>query len=394
MKNLLCKEGIIYLLVACMLVTLLIGTFTYFSLQHGTLPDTYHDNSFVPFGLSLLIISTLLGISAALYATYVVVNERKAKATLLGSIYLYTRKFILDDAKPIDKTDEASVLQYLANSINSSINFIKQISQGNLSAKLESIQPENLPLNTDTLTGRLVQMRDQLKFVAEEENKKYRAAEQTMLFTTMLRKHHDNVQAFCFNIISQLIHHLKASQGGIYLISETSSAQEACMELKACYAYSRKRFSHLRIHAGEGPVGQAWEEKKTLYFSAIPPHYNEAIYGVTSKVLESILVVPLLIDKQVIGIIEIASAQPMQLHEREYVQTLADTIARTILTVRQNENTRMLLQATQAMTEQLKAQEEEMRHNLHEIMVTHEKLQRLHYEVIHIQENLDKDPQI
>jgi putative methionine-R-sulfoxide reductase with GAF domain len=376
MKKYLHKEGIISLLFACMLSILIIGTLTYVSLQQGHSATLLKDNWYIPLSYSMLILSTLLGMSMAIHATYLVIAERKAKAALLSNVYSYTRKYILDHNFTDEKQDTSSALNYLHYGISSSIDFIKKIGQGDLYAEFDSTKASPLDLSNDSLSGSLIQMRDQLQITVEEEKQKSWVTEKTLLFTSLLNKQYDNTQVFGFNVISQLIHHLNAHQGGIYLVKETQDAEDY-LELSACYAYSRMRFQQLKIRDGESPILQAWKEGKTLFISSIPPHYKESIYGPTATDLQSILVVPLFVNRKVIGVLEITSTEVMAAHKLNFIQTLSDAIATALTTIRQQEHTKRLMQASQAITEQLKSQEEEVRHNLQEMMVTHDKLQHL-----------------
>jgi len=60
----------------------------------------------------------------------------------------------------------------------------------------------------------------------------------------------------------------------------------------------------------------------------------------------------------------------------QLVDKIAESIASAISTVRNNENTRILLQDSQMLTEQMRSQEEELRQNAEELQATQENINR------------------
>jgi PAS domain S-box-containing protein len=90
----------------------------------------------------------------------------------------------------------------------------------------------------------------------------------------------------------------------------------------------------------------------------------------------SVLIVPLKLNEQIFGVVEIASFTEFRDFEMDFVQKIAESIASTISTVKVNARTQRLLEESQEMTEQMRAQEEEMRQNMEELQATQEEMQR------------------
>jgi PAS domain S-box-containing protein len=146
--------------------------------------------------------------------------------------------------------------------------------------------------------------------------------------------------------------------------------------MKACYAWDKKKFLNHKIYRGEGLAGQAWQEGDMVYLTEIPQNYIKIASGLGDANPTSVLIVPLKVNDQIFGVVELASFNAFQDFEKEFVQKIAETIASTISTVKINARTQRLLEESQEMTEQMRAQEEEMRQNMEELQATQEEMQR------------------
>ena len=146
--------------------------------------------------------------------------------------------------------------------------------------------------------------------------------------------------------------------------------------MKACYAWDKKKYLNHKIHRGEGLAGQAWQEGDTVYLTEVPQNYVRIVSGLGDANPTAVLIVPLKVNDQIFGVVEIASFGEFQDFEIEFVQKIAESIASTISSVKVNARTQRLLEESQEMTEQMRAQEEEMRQNMEELQATQEEMQR------------------
>ncbi len=221
----------------------------------------------------------------------------------------------------------------------------------------------------------LAEMRESLKKVAEKDKKRHWVNTGVAHFSDTLRRNFDNLEKLSENIIFDLVKYLKANQGGMFILNDTNES-DPYLELMSCYAFERKKFLTKRVNIGEGTIGQCFLEKESIYMLDIPNEYINIRSGLGGANPTCLFLVPLVVNEEVFGVIELASFKEFSKTERTFVETLAENIASAISTVKTNENTKILLRESQQMTEEMRAQEEEMRQNMEELEATQEEMRR------------------
>ncbi|MEM8966382.1 MAG: GAF domain-containing protein, partial [Bacteroidota bacterium] len=227
----------------------------------------------------------------------------------------------------------------------------------------------------------------QLEEAQEEEKRRQWVAEGLAQTVSILREN-DDLQSMSDRIISHIIRYINANQGGLFIVDEQGGNE--CLRLQACYAYGRKKFRKKTIAIGEGLLGQTYLEKEYNYLTDIPQDYVDITSGLGKATPRALLIIPLMINEEVEGVLELASLQELKPHEIEFVQTLGENIAATLRNGRISAETKMLLEESQQQTEEMRAQEEEMRQNMEELQATQEQSERLRAE-LEENENLLKE---
>jgi PAS domain S-box-containing protein len=263
----------------------------------------------------------------------------------------------------------ASAMDNLVSGLKATTYFAESIGNGKYDSDFQPLSEH------DVLGNALINMRDNLSRVAEEDKMRNWATEGMAKFGEILRTNTNDLSKLADEIILNLVKYLKANQGAIYIIDD-ESGDETTMSMKACYAWDKKKYLNHQIHKGEGLAGQAWQEGDTIYLTEVPQSYIKITSGLGDANPTSVLIVPLKVNDQIFGVVEIASFSAFRDFEIEFVQKIAESIASTISSVKINARTQRLLEESQEMTEQMRAQEEEMRQNMEELQATQEEMQR------------------
>ena len=288
-------------------------------------------------------------------------------------------------------------IQEMATALNTSIDelnkkneFAQKIGSGELEADYQMLSDD------DQLGQSLIDMRNSLKQARQEEEKRKVEDEKRRWvneglakFADILRQNNDNLEELSYQIISNLVNYLGANQGGLFLLNDEDE-QNVFYELKAAHAFDRKKYMEKEIKPGEGMVGTCAIEKQTIYMTEIPQDYIQITSGLGDANPDSLLIVPLKVEEEVLGVIEIASFNEFEKHQIEFVEKVAESIASTISSVRVNLRTSQLLEKSQQQAEEMSAQEEEMRQNMEELKATQEEAARRENELSGILEAIDQ----
>jgi len=224
------------------------------------------------------------------------------------------------------------------------------------------------------LVSSLSKLKETLMETEERERRQLWTSEGLARFIEVLRSDRDNLNTLAARIISNLVQYLEANQGGIFVVEEVEG--ENVLQMLSAYAYDKERFLQKHIKPGEGLVGQAFKEGEKIFLTDIPKNYLNITSGLGESMPKCLLIVPLILNEEVYGVLELASFNIFAEHEIEFVEKLSDNIAATISGIKVAERTSSLLKESQMNTEQMRSQEEEMRQNMEELTATQEELQR------------------
>lgn len=254
--------------------------------------------------------------------------------------------------------------------------FAVEIGEGEFDRVIEKVD-EN-----DALNLALLNMRDKLKEVADQEKNRNWAIEGVAKFSDILRQNLDDIEELSYNVISSLVKYLSANQGGVFMFHNEGTKSEDGMpngtvELISCYAFERRKFLKKTFDVREGLVGQCIIEANTIYISDVPESYVKITSGLGDANPRSILICPLKVNDEIYGAIELASFRMFQDYEIEFIEELCESIASTLSSAKMGMSTKKLLVEAEKANKEMMEKEEQMKEIQNELGV---KLQEIDIE--------------
>lgn len=257
----------------------------------------------------------------------------------------------------------------LVRSLKQTASFAEQIGKRKLDA-------EFTPLSNDDILGNaLLNMRKSL-----QENEK-RDAERNWIVTGIaeiseILRSHNTIKELGDAVIAYITEKVDAIQGAFYVVND-DDGDDTFIELKASYAYHKKKYLNGKFKFAEGLVGQVAAEKAGILRTEIPEDYVSITSGLLGeKRPQCILINPMITDEKVYGALEFASLQRFSKMQIKFIEEISVIIARTIFNIKVNERTRILLEESQKMSNELQEQQEVLRQNAEEMAATQEELKR------------------
>ncbi len=255
------------------------------------------------------------------------------------------------------------------------LDFTQQLIQDQLSAEFEVGEDDQIGKALINLRDNLLKNKNIEILRRKEDDQRNWVAEGLAKFSEILRKNNDNLNDLAYSIIHNLVKYVNANQGGFFILQDQEE-EEKYFEMSACYAYDRRKFADRRIDWGDGLIGTCALEKKTIYMTNVPQDYVTITSGLGKATPSCLLIVPLIVNDEIHGVLEIASFKKFEPFEVEFVEKVAESIASTISTVKINVRTARLLKESQEQAEVLASQEEQMRQNMEELQATQEEAAR------------------
>ncbi|WP_235941587.1 response regulator [Paenibacillus puerhi] len=160
--------------------------------------------------------------------------------------------------------------------------------------------------------------------------------------------------------ISEICTLVGAGQG-VFYIRETPDSSKPVYVMYGSYAFRERKNLSNRIEPGEGLVGQAALEGKTIRLSGVPDDYVEIGSGLGSGKPLTVIVLPVLFEEETIAVIELAAFRSFTGVEEDLLEQLSGSLGVMIQSIIGRLRTEELLHESQQLAEELQTQQEELR---------------------------------
>ncbi|MGI8335923.1 HAMP domain-containing protein [Actinomadura scrupuli] len=176
-------------------------------------------------------------------------------------------------------------------------------------------------------------------------------------------------------IMDELTPLVSAQYGAFYLAEDTATGPE--LRLIGSYGLSdgagadgRPR----RFRLGQSLVGQAARSRRTIAVDEVPADYVISS-GLGSTTAGSLVVLPIVVEDQVLGVIELASVRPFTAVQRAFLEQLMETIGVNVNTIVANARTDELLEESQRLAGELQSRSEELQVRQEELQLSNAELE-------------------
>jgi ligand-binding sensor domain-containing protein/putative methionine-R-sulfoxide reductase with GAF domain len=212
----------------------------------------------------------------------------------------------------------------------------------------------------------------------EKENKWLN--EGVIMVNDILRKNKDKLESLAKNIVEMLVEYLNIQYAGLFVLRKGIDS-ESRIELMASHGFSAERIKKKDFLIEEGLVGACFKDKKTIVIENIPGTYILES-GLGNSKLNSLILVPIKIYEDIVGVIEIASLNSIENKVIHFLELISDNIASQVLSVEAKNQLQELYENTTSQSTKLREHKEELSQQIEELKATREEHQRKETELL------------
>lgn len=270
-----------------------------------------------------------------------------------------------------DKDEIGTMLTSLngyLRAVDNTARFAEAVGHGNFDTVYQPLSDE------DKLGLSLLEMRDNLKRSHQADSQRNWVTSGLARLNEILRTDSLDLERLAEKVLAYAVQYVGCNQGCMYVLEDENG--QDYMILRSTYAWGRKKFMESRVTPGQGLIGQAWLEGEMIYMTDVPANFVKITSGLGEATPRCILIVPLKIHGQLYGMLEIASIQELEVHQREFLLKISESIASTISGMRTALQTSRLLQQATQQSDQMNIKDEESRQHLEELMAIQEEIGR------------------
>jgi len=161
-------------------------------------------------------------------------------------------------------------------------------------------------------------------------------------------------------LLSELAPLVASQHAVLYLMEGSGQGTGPRLRLMASYGYKERKSLSKEWAIGEGVVGQAAFEKQRILIANLPDDYVQIVSGLGQAVPRNIVVLPILFEGQVKAVIELAAFERFQPIHLNFLDQLAEGLGIVFNSIETASSTEALLQQSQSLAGELKAQQDEL----------------------------------
>lgn len=268
----------------------------------------------------------------------------------------------------------------LLEKLNDTVQFAIKIGKGDFDAKYE------LESKDDRLGKALIDMQNNLRRVEKERASKEEENLKNIWIQTgitklgeILQENYQDYRSLTEVTVKFLVKHLDIPQAAIF-VSEYEGKFLKNLNLSSAYAYDRMRNVKESFAPGESLVGRCAEEMKIITVTDIPDEYTVISSGLGREKPTFLMLLPLINDRRVQGVLELASFSKLPEHKVEFLEVSAERLAAEILNITNDLETAKILEQLEEQSKRMSEKEDEAKNVIKELEQTTDRLDRQRFE--------------
>ncbi len=254
--------------------------------------------------------------------------------------------------QPVKYNDEIGQMEHSFNALIASNNLVvgqaRSIDAGNysLEVKLRS-EEDTLGLSLASMTWTLAERQ------RENQAENWLKSGQNLLNDNM--SGNQELQYLATAVIGFLAKRLHSRAGCLYLLDEKTNL----LRFQGGYAIQDDDAS-VEIAIGKGLVGQVAADRSMLVINDIPDNYLRVVSALGDAPPRHLMLVPFLFEERLLGVFELASLEPFNELEQEFVSRIQSTLGSGFNIAMARRKMQELLQTTLSQAGELQLQQEEL----------------------------------
>ncbi|MBN1117765.1 MAG: PAS domain-containing protein [Bacteroidales bacterium] len=194
-------------------------------------------------------------------------------------------------------------------------------------------------------------------------------------FADIIAASRKDIDELTNNLIVELVKYTETNAGVVYL-ADDKNPENIQIKNSAAYCFDSDIVFDKIFEPGEGYIGTCYKTREILQIDNLPEGYLVFKSGLGQTSLKHGLLVPILQEDSCLGVIELGSIKEIEKYKIELITKLTESLASVIAINKANKITEAMLNENKIQSEELQAQEEELRQNLEEMQATQEELRR------------------
>ncbi|WP_211252207.1 HAMP domain-containing protein [Marinobacterium jannaschii] len=248
----------------------------------------------------------------------------------------------------------------LTRQIRSILTVVTDVTKGDLSGSIDVAAKGEVETLKNGLNQMIVTLRETSELNAEQDWLKSNLS----TFSGLMQGKKD-LQNLADVVVTEVCPVINAQHGVFYALesgldeSRTNDTPELVM--LASYAYHERKSVANRFEVGQGLVGQSAREKKRIMVHQIPDDYIRVSSGLGNAKPGVLVVLPVLFEGGLIGVVELGSFEPFSDNVLTFLDQLMISLGIVANAVTASARTERLLKESQALSEELQSQQQELK---------------------------------